>query len=191
MTEQQSGDVRESTAVLIGAQVRRMREARRLSAAELARQAGISKGTLSTLEAGLGNPTIDTLSAIAVALRLPLGDVITPATPPKPVVRPGTGEPEYSKQELLHRMGAGTLTEVWRIRIHETGQRIESPPHAQGTVEHIYVARGGLIAGPVDTPSTLGRGDFVIFGADVPHFYEASADDVDAICVMTYPATGW
>ncbi|MEC3980500.1 helix-turn-helix domain-containing protein [Amycolatopsis sp. H20-H5] len=191
MPEHQSGDVRESNAALIGAQIRRMREARRMSAAELAREAGISKGTLSTLEAGLGNPTIDTLSAIAVTLRLPLGDIILPASPPKPVVRTGTREPDYSKQELLHRMGAGVLTEVWRIRIHEAGQRIESPPHAPGTSEHIYVAHGELTAGPVDAPNAVTTGDFLIFGADVPHFYQASTDNADAICVMTYPATGW
>jgi transcriptional regulator with XRE-family HTH domain len=191
MTEHQSGDVRESTAALVGLQIRRMREARRMSASELARKAGISKGTLSTLEAGLGNPTLETLSAIAVTLRLPLGDVILPATPPGPVLRAGTREPEYSKQELLHRMGAGVFTEVWRIRIREAGQRIESPPHAPGTTEHIYVAYGGIQVGSVEAPSTVERGDFVIFAADVPHIYEATTDDVDAICIMSYPATGW
>ncbi|WP_158880330.1 helix-turn-helix domain-containing protein [Amycolatopsis anabasis] len=187
MTDRQQDGV----AAAIGAQIRRMREARRMSAADLAREAGISKGTLSTLESGGGNPTIETLSAIAVSLRLPLGDLILPATPAKPVVRAGTGAPEYSKQELLHRMGAGVLTEVWRLRIHRTGQRIDSPAHAHGTVEHVYVAHGALLVGAADEPTEVGSGDFVVFTADVPHCYEATADDVDAVCVMTYPATSW
>ncbi|PXX61776.1 XRE family transcriptional regulator [Nocardia tenerifensis] len=178
-------------AAAIGAQIRRMREARGMSAAELARQAGISKATLSTLESGGGNPRIDTLSAIAVALRLPLGDLIVATAPARAVVRHGTPEPDYSKQELLQRVGAGVHVEVWRLRIRHAGNRIDSPAHTVGTVEHLHLAKGGLRVGTVDAPSEVSAGDFVVFGADVPHFYEATTDDVEAVLVMTYPVSGW
>jgi transcriptional regulator with XRE-family HTH domain len=126
----------------VGQHVRRFREARRMSVSELARQAGLSKATLSKLESGVGNPTIETVAAIAVALRLPLGDLIPGPAPAAPEVRRGTPEPEHSRQELLQRLGAGTLTEVWRLRVRAAGQFIESPAHAPGTVEHILVTRG-------------------------------------------------
>ncbi|AFU02286.1 helix-turn-helix domain-containing protein [Nocardia brasiliensis] len=181
----------DSAAAAIGAQIRRMREARGMSAAELARQSGISKATLSTLESGAGNPRIDTLSAIAVALRLPLGDLIVATAPSRATLRPGTSEPDYSKQELLQRVGAGVYVEVWRIRIRKAGNRIDSPAHTVGTVEHLHVAKGGLRVGAVDTPCDAAAGDFVVFGADVPHFYEATTDNVEAVLVMTYPVSGW
>lgn len=181
----------QSTAAAIGAQIRLMREARGMSAAELARQAGLSKATLSTLESGMGNPRIDTLSAIAVTLRLPLSDLIVPAVPPHPIVRRGTLSPDYSKQELLHRISAGVLTEIWRLRIRKAGQRIDSPAHAHGTVEHVHVARGAVCIGAVDAPCEADTGDFVVFSADVPHLYVATKDNVEAVLVMTYPATGW
>lgn len=181
----------EGTAAAIGAQIRRMREARGMSASELARQAGISKATLSTLESGTGNPRIDTLSSIAVALRLPLGDLIVPAGPSRPVVKQGTSEPEYSKQELLQRIGAGQLIEIWRIRINKAGNRIDSPGHTAGTVEHLHVAKGAMIVGPTDSPCKVRTGDFVVFAADSTHFYEAATDDVEAVLVMTYPVTTW
>ncbi|MFG1796190.1 helix-turn-helix domain-containing protein [Nocardia sp. NPDC049149] len=191
MTEPESGTQLDGAGAAIGGQIRRMREARGMSAAELARQSGISKATLSTLESGAGNPRIDTLSAIAVALRLPLGDLIVATAPTHAVIRSGTSEPEYSKQELLQRVGAGASVEIWRIRIRRAGNRIDSPAHSVGTVEHLHLASGGLRVGAVDAPAEVTAGDFVVFGADVPHFYEATTDNVEAVLVMTYPVTGW
>ena len=42
-----------------------------LSLAEVARRAGIAKSTLSQLEAGNGNPSLETLWALCVALDIP------------------------------------------------------------------------------------------------------------------------
>jgi transcriptional regulator with XRE-family HTH domain len=162
-----------------------------MSAAELARLSGVSKATLSKLEAGVGNPTVETVAAIAVALRLPLGDLIPSPTPLAPLVRKGTPDPDYSRQDLLHRTGPGVLTEIWRIRIREVGQFVKSPAHAAGTVEHILVSRGGLRAGPADDPRHVTTGDFLVFTADVPHFYEATEGPAEATIVMTYPANTW
>ncbi|TVL91416.1 helix-turn-helix domain-containing protein [Streptomyces sp. SAJ15] len=186
--DRQATDAASGVGVTVGAQVRRLREFRGLSVAELARLSGVSRATLSLIESGRGNPTIETVSAVAVALRLPLGDLLVDPTPQSPVLRRGTGAPEVSKQELLDRVGAGGLSEIWRLRIAQAGRRIDSPPHSRGTMERILVLGGVLRLGPVERPVVLGSGDFVFFAADVPHFYEAAEDDVDAVIVMTYPA---
>ncbi|MDJ1130532.1 helix-turn-helix domain-containing protein [Streptomyces iconiensis] len=173
----------------VGVQVRRSRQFRGLSLAELSRLSGVSRATLSGIESRQGNPTIETISAIAVALRLPLGDLLTDSSPQPTVVRAGTAAPDTSKQELLDRLGAGGLSEIWRLRIAETGRRIDSPPHSGGTVERVVVLRGALRLGPLDSPAELAEGDFVTFSADVGHFYESLEPGVDAVLVMTYPAT--
>jgi transcriptional regulator with XRE-family HTH domain len=175
----------------VGREVRRFREARHMSVSELARQAGLSKATLSKLEGGVGNPTVETVAAIAVALRLPLGDLIPAPGPAAPEVRRGTADPDYSRQELLQRMGPGVLTEMWRLRIREAGQFVDSPAHAAGTTEHILVTRGVLRAGPADGLRDLATGDFLVFPAGVPHRYEAAEGPAEATIVMTYPAGSW
>jgi transcriptional regulator with XRE-family HTH domain len=43
-----------------------------LSLAEIARRAGIAKSTLSQLESGNGNPSLETLWSLCVALDIPL-----------------------------------------------------------------------------------------------------------------------
>ena len=52
----------------IATAVRRERERAGVSAAELARRSGVSKATISQIEAGSANPNVETLWAIATAL---------------------------------------------------------------------------------------------------------------------------
>jgi transcriptional regulator with XRE-family HTH domain len=47
-----------------------------LSLTELARRAGIAKSTLSQLESGAGNPSVETLWALAVALGVPFSRLV-------------------------------------------------------------------------------------------------------------------
>ena len=47
---------------VVAANLRRLRGGQGRSLSELARASGIAKATLSALEAGRGNPTIETLS---------------------------------------------------------------------------------------------------------------------------------
>src|SRR4051812_41709202 len=56
----------------VGQRLRRLREERGLSLSALARAAGLGKATLSGLEHGTRNPTLETLYAVAGALGVPL-----------------------------------------------------------------------------------------------------------------------
>ncbi len=56
----------------VGARLRRLRQDRGLSLSELARRSGVGKGTLSELETGQRNPTLETLYALTTALEAPL-----------------------------------------------------------------------------------------------------------------------
>ena len=83
----------DSLGAAVGALVRLRREQRGLSAAELARRAGLSKAALSGIEAG-GNPTLDTLDALANALAIPLVDLLD-----LPVVHPRRGARDDGQAE--------------------------------------------------------------------------------------------
>ncbi|MFC7640091.1 helix-turn-helix domain-containing protein [Streptosporangium lutulentum] len=58
-------------AALIAASVRRERDRAGLSLTELAKRAGIAKSTLSQLESGVGNPSVETLWGLGAALGVP------------------------------------------------------------------------------------------------------------------------
>ena len=53
----------------LGENVRRLRLERGLSVVELAARSGVARATLTQLESGRGNPTIETIAALAIGAR--------------------------------------------------------------------------------------------------------------------------
>lgn len=160
-----------------------------MSAAELARRAGLSKATLSGLESGRSNPTVDTLDAVAVALGIPLTDLFVPAVATEPEVVRATAVADSPQQEMLRRVSGAHQVEIWRLRLpaHTTYGGV---PHAPGALEHVMVASGQLAAGPSDELVVLGPGDLLAFPGDLAHSYRTTSKPADATVVMTSPVIG-
>ena len=72
----------------VGRRLRRLREERQLSLSALARRSGVGKATLSELEGGQRNPTLETLYALTTALGVPLSTVL--ADPLSAALTPGS-----------------------------------------------------------------------------------------------------
>ena len=79
---------------VIAASLRRERRRTGLSLTEVARRAGIAKSTLSQLESGTGNPSVETLWAICVALDVPFSRLLDPPRPHTQVIRADEGPTE-------------------------------------------------------------------------------------------------
>ena len=176
-------------AIAIGARLRELREARGISLGTLAAQAGIGKGTLSELETGRRNPTIETLFAVTTALGVAFSAVL----PLDDTWAPGAVEVsgEAIGAVLVDRfVDVGATTELYRVHI-EAGRQQESEPHAAGVTEHWIVYAGVLELGPKGKLVRLGAGDSTTFTGDVPHRYRAEGDaDVAATLLVRYPNTG-
>lgn len=179
-------DAESSLGETIAGNVRRAREERGVSLADLAQAAGVSKATLSNLESGRANPTIETLGALAASLQLPLGDLIQ-AQVDDVLVRRGQPQDKDVDQQLLQRVPGGAFTELWHLRLRPTVE-LNRRAHAAGTFEHILVTAGSLTCGPIDNDVGLDAGDFVTFRADVDHRYIALSEGAEATVMMTYPA---
>src|SRR5436305_12635550 len=61
---------------MLAVNLRAARSARGLSLSELARRSGIGKATLSQLEAGTGNPTIETVFSLSRVLEVAISDLL-------------------------------------------------------------------------------------------------------------------
>ncbi|AXK36206.1 XRE family transcriptional regulator [Streptomyces armeniacus] len=175
-------------AAAAGAQVRRRRQQRGMTRAELARRTGLSKATMSQLEAGNGNPTLETLDTIAVALSIPLTDLLTREGDARTVHIAATAAHEDEPtRELLRRISGGHSLELWRLRLPaHTG--VDGVPHAPGTIEHLLVASGRLTAGPAEDPRALAAGDLLAFAGDAPHVYRTDGTAADVTVVIASPA---
>jgi transcriptional regulator with XRE-family HTH domain len=172
----------------IGSNLRRLRVERGLSLAELAAQSGVAKATLANVEQGRGNPTIETLWALAIGLGVAFSDLMEqPADVELAVVRADEGQHVVSGPldlRLLDRLERASLTEVFAFTL--TG-RHEGLPHGAGIVERVLVESGRLRAGPADEPVELGPGDFLRYPADRPHVYEAIGGECRGVLLVEYP----
>jgi len=170
------------TGTALATNLRRLRVAARMSLSELARATGVGKATLSAVENGRGNPTVDTLAALAAALGVPVVDLLAvPSPPPVTVVRAGSGERAGEGLERVGRLGGGG--EVRRAAFGP-GVDLEAAPLERGARLHVVVTHGQLVAGPVERISELGPGDYASFPADVPHVFRTARRAAEAVLVV-------
>lgn len=181
-----------STAIVqgIAKRLKSAREARHLSASELARRAAIAKSTLTQLEAGHGNPSVETLWALATALDVPFARLIEAPAPSVHIVRAGQGTTTFAEHSaytatLLAARPPGPTHNIYRIRL-EAGAERRSNAHPAGTVEHLFVAHGAMHAGPANGPADLEAGDYMTFPGDVDHVYAATDGPATALLIMEY-----
>ncbi|NMN07558.1 MULTISPECIES: helix-turn-helix transcriptional regulator [unclassified Novosphingobium] len=74
-------EVTTRTAIRIGERVRYFRERAGFSQIDLHAQSGISLAHISRVENGVGNPTIETLTVLAIGLGCSLVDLVQEADP--------------------------------------------------------------------------------------------------------------
>ncbi|MGW3565770.1 helix-turn-helix domain-containing protein [Streptomyces sp. NPDC000941] len=168
-------------AARVGLRLRELREAQDLSLSELARRSAIGKGTLSELEGGRRNPTLETLYALTTALKVPLSTALHGLALPAEISGRAVDAVLTERFE-----DASAVTETYRIRIR-AGTTQESAAHSPGTTEHIVVLAGTARVGDLSAPVSIGPGMHGSWAADVPHLYQAPFGDVEALLVVRYP----
>lgn len=174
-------------AARIAVSLRTLRQRQGLSTAQLAERSGVARATLTKIEAGLGNPTIDTLYALADALGAALGDLISEPSARVEVIRAAEGIRVRGAvtARLLDRIHGRTLAELYEVTFATRARR--AGPHPAGVVESLILTGGRLRVGPVEQPVELSAGDFVRFPGDVPHLYQAIGAPARGILVMSHP----
>lgn len=165
----------------------RERQRTGLSLAEIARRAGIAKSTLSQLEAGNGNPSLETLWSLCVALDIPFARLLEPQAQKTQVIRCGEGTKVVAEQAhyqaiLLASCPPGARRDIYLLLTQPGADRI-SQPHPPGSIEHIIVTKGKALVGLTEAPEVLGEGDYICYPADQEHIFKALEADTQAILV--------
>lgn len=170
-----------STVSAIGRNLLRFREQRGLTLAGLSERSGVAKSTLSQLENGEGNPTIETLWAVANALGVPFGQLVN-----EELSDGGELSDKGVIVRLIEKSTDDPEIEVYLIELRP-GCRKDSAPHPEGVKERITVLSGAMLVGQADRPRMVRAGDTHTFDADVPHVYAATEQGGRAMVVIVYP----
>ncbi len=171
--------------------IKRERERIGLSVSELAKRAGIAKSTLSQLEAGSGNPSLETLWALAIALDVQVTQLIAAPQPRVQVIRADEGETLAAEQAhyfvtLLAVCPRGMQRDIYRVKA-QPGSVRRSSSHQLGTLEHVMLSSGRARVGPEGHEIELSAGDYISYAADGPHAFEALERDTCAVMIIEHP----
>ena len=192
MAEEQLGETEAAPPIPVSArppvarEVKRWRQSRRLTLAQVAETSRLNIGYLSQIENDKALPSLDALVAIARALDVPPAWLLLDSSPPPRVVLaadrrrlPGLGGGEMSEVD------GGTSRDVCIIEaLVPPGQGTGVHAHA-GDEHHVIVSgRWRLTQG--DYTIELGPGDYLAWDPTVPHDVENIGDEPGRILVI-YP----
>lgn len=173
----------------IGHNVRRLRESQGLSLSALASRSQVAKGTLFRMEHGGGNPTIETIVAIANALRVPVEEIFK-NDPDEliTVVRKGEGRDVSDSTaggEVVHAAFVGPSSLDIQTLTFRKGTEANSPGHGAGAREYVYVLSGEIEVGIEPNLAQLHAGDFATYRADGAHKWRAISETADVLLINT------
>lgn len=168
---------------VIGERIKSLREGRGMSLSALAQLSGLSKGIVSTLEDGRGNPTINTVWRLAEALEVPFGEL----TRQEADGSRKRIETEGISVQLIEQGRVEKFVETYLMQLAPNILR-EAEPHPWGVEERVIAARGLLLVGESAFSRYLQPGEDLLFRGDRPHFYQSGQDPVTALVTITYPS---
>ena len=171
---------------LIGRRLRALREARRLTVAQLAEAAGVSKGFLSRLERDLTSPSVSTLVTLCQVLGASPGDVLD--APEVTVVRLADAPAvslggEGIRERLITPRGSRDL-QILRADIAPRGRGEAELYTVDCRVEAVHVVTGRLELRTTEAVHLLEEGDTVTFPGREPHSW-ANPDGHPAVVLWT------
>jgi XRE family transcriptional regulator, regulator of sulfur utilization len=151
-----------------------LRSKRSLTQSGLAKLVGVPRSTISNMESGLGNPSLQTLARMAKALQTSIDQLLEARHAPIklvaaaqiPVMERAHGGVKVFK--LLPDFGPGLAIERLELT---PGSQMKGTPHFQGTKEYLHCYQGEIFVIINGEGFTVKAGDVLSFPGDVKHTY--------------------
>ena len=172
----------DQTARSVGARLRQIRKAQKITLVELSKAAGVDPAVISRIETGVMTGTLECHLKLATALGVKLTELYAGIEEARTkdavtVQGPGTGADVY-----VHEAGKSSMalltTEVLKKKLMpvlvtiEPGGRTHQEEARVGTEKFLYVLEGSLEAKIGQQTHTLKRGSSLYFDASLPHRLE-------------------
>lgn len=175
---------------LVGGRIRRRRQDRRLTLAQVSDQTGLNVGYLSQVENDKASPSLETLAALAAALDVPIAWFLLDQSAAPRVVRANERPTQATPRKggSLTRMDGGIARDIaiFEARLpggHRTGF------HAHPGDEHHLVMEGRVRIVQGEAIVEAGPGDYVLLDGTLPHDAEVLGP-APARLIIVYPRGG-
>lgn len=189
-------DEQESVAAYLAQNVVTLRKRSELSQARLAAQAGIPRSTLTHMESGGGNPSLNNLCRLAAALGVGIEELLSRprdecsllTADRVPVQSRGGGRVQVHK--LMPDKVRGI--EIDRLELARGGS-MAGKPHLPGTKEYLVGLAGEVTVSVAGNHWRVGAGDVLAFPGDQKHGYRdsggAGATALSIVLPLPYPVS--
>jgi transcriptional regulator with XRE-family HTH domain len=175
---------------IVGATIRRRRQDRGLTLAQVSAATGLNVGYLSQVETDKASPSLETLAAIADALDVPIAWFLLDESVGPRVVR----AEERPTRQMPH--GNGAMSQVdggiaRDVAIFEGTMPVgyRTGFHAHPGDEHHLILGGRVRITQGETVVEAGAGDYVLLDGTLPHDAESLGDE-PARLLIVYPRGG-
>lgn len=177
---------------IVGANLRELRASRGLTLDVLAKLTGLSRALLGQIELGRTAPSVSVLWKVARAFDVPFSALLaahaqveTKVLPLAQAKRLVSADGRYSSRALFP-FGEQQNVEFYELHL-APHSREDAEAHAPGTRENLVVVSGRVEIELSGRRYELGKGDAIVFGADVPHNYiNPGSEECWLHLVMTY-----
>jgi transcriptional regulator with XRE-family HTH domain len=159
----------------LGKTIQRLRKAYNMSLGDLSEHSGVAKSIISQIERNETNPTLSTVYRLSRALDTTIDEVLrTQGGQVFLEQQAKSGVPILESQDGLCRLAiAGPLNLVEQVQWYDFRAKpsgvLESDPHPQGTVEHLYMLAGEVEVTSGEESRRAKTGETLRFRGDLPH----------------------
>lgn len=186
-------DFLDKFSFIIGENLKKFREKRKLSLDNVAKLSGVSKSMLGQIERGEANPTVSTVWKIANGLKISFTELMIKAESNIEVVDKYQLEPlveDNNRVRIFPVFSFDTTRrfEMYSIEFDSNGY-LSTEAHQQGTQEFITVFSGKLDVSINNENHTITAGNSIRFKADSIHSYKNVCEEICLVSmVIYYPA---
>jgi transcriptional regulator with XRE-family HTH domain len=178
------------TELIVGQQVRRLRQQRGLSLRALADLCGISANAISLIERNENSPNVSSLHQLAIALDVPITDFFYRDDQPAAlIVKRDQGVRYRNNGVELESLGIGLPNqqlEPFRLTI-EPGSGSADEPISHPGHEFVYCLEGGIDYYVDQQHYHLDAGDSLLLEASNPHGWH-NASETPAVILLIFQA---
>ncbi|HUM84181.1 MAG TPA: XRE family transcriptional regulator [Lachnospiraceae bacterium] len=173
---------------VIGANLKWLREKKKLSLGQLSELSGISKVMLSQIEKGTGNPTINTIWKIANGLQVSYSSLLEQHEQTVEIIKKkdiAVQDDEGYRIYCYYPTTPNRTFEMYQIEM-EPGCCHESIGHSEISQEYIMVADGALTMDISGSEYELRKDDAIVFDASGKHIYYNRANKKNRLFLIIY-----
>jgi transcriptional regulator with XRE-family HTH domain len=156
----------------LAANLKELRQSRRMSQVQLSKIAGIPRPTLANLESGSSNPTLSVLMRLAGALQVLIEELIAPPRSSGRHYRAAELPTRSRDRVVVRRLLPDPIPglDIERLFI-PTGATMVGVPHTRGTREYLTCESGTVHLTASGEQWVVEAGDVVVFRGDQRHAY--------------------